>query len=124
MTVNGQVAPDVYEGTVTATNATGVNVDGQWFTVSKFRPMELPPVGARVNLEVDPKGFIRSLQTVPTPAVATDATGRRATGSNSRLAVLKAAAAFGASRPDLKSSDVLRIADAWLAWVERERDDA
>jgi hypothetical protein len=31
--------------------------------------------------------------------------------------VLQAAAAFGASRPDLKSSDVLKIAESWLAWV-------
>jgi hypothetical protein len=38
----------------------------------------------------------------------------------SRLAVLKAAAAFGASRPDVKSADVLAIADRWLAWVEKQ----
>jgi hypothetical protein len=38
-----------------------------------------------------------------------------------RLAVLKAAAAFGASRPDVKSADVLTIADRWLAWVETPR---
>jgi hypothetical protein len=36
----------------------------------------------------------------------------------SRLAVLKAAAAFGASRPDLKSADVLKIAECWLRWVQ------
>ena len=36
-----------------------------------------------------------------------------------RLSVLKAASAFGASRPDLKSADVLKVADAWLAWVEK-----
>jgi hypothetical protein len=44
----------------------------------------------------------------------------------SRLAVLKAAAEFGASRPDVKSADVLAIADRWLTWVEKppikERD--
>jgi hypothetical protein len=38
-----------------------------------------------------------------------------------RLSVLKAAAAFGASRPDMKSSDVLTIANRWLAWLERGR---
>jgi hypothetical protein len=31
---------------------------------------------------------------------------------------LKGAASFGVSRPDLKSADVLKIADTWLAWVE------
>ena len=35
-------------------------------------------------------------------------------------AVLKAAAEFGASRPDLKSSEVLKIADSWIRWVEGE----
>jgi hypothetical protein len=37
----------------------------------------------------------------------------------SRLAVLKAAAEFAASRPDLKSADVLRIGDVWFAWVNK-----
>jgi len=36
-----------------------------------------------------------------------------------RLAVLKAAAEFGASRPDMKSADVLCVAHRWLAWVEQ-----
>jgi hypothetical protein len=37
-----------------------------------------------------------------------------------RLAVLKAAARFGASRPDCRRSDVLAIAERWLAWVNCE----
>jgi hypothetical protein len=32
--------------------------------------------------------------------------------------VLKAAAEFGASRSGMKPGDVLKVADAWLAWVE------
>jgi len=32
---------------------------------------------------------------------------------------LKAAAEFGASRPDVKSADVLKIADGWLGWAEQ-----
>lgn len=35
-----------------------------------------------------------------------------------RMSVLKSAAEFAASRPDLKSADVLAIAGRWLAWVE------
>jgi hypothetical protein len=35
-----------------------------------------------------------------------------------RLAVLKAAAAFAADRTDIKSTDVLTIAERWLQWVE------
>jgi hypothetical protein len=40
-----------------------------------------------------------------------------------RLSVLKAAAAFGASRPDVKSADVLKNADLWLTWVERSEPE-
>lgn len=36
-----------------------------------------------------------------------------------RLAVLKAAAEFAASRPELKSGDVLKIAASWEAWANR-----
>ncbi len=36
-----------------------------------------------------------------------------------RLAVLKAAAEFAASRPALKSGDVLAIAERWEQWVGR-----
>jgi hypothetical protein len=52
------------------------------------------------------------------PPVNTAARGR----TISRLAVLKAAAEFGASRPDLKSRDILAIAGRWLAWVEKGGD--
>jgi hypothetical protein len=34
--------------------------------------------------------------------------------------VLKAAARFGASRPDATSADVLIVAQLWERWVERE----
>jgi len=36
-----------------------------------------------------------------------------------RLACSKAAAEFAASRPDAKSADVLKIAEAWEGWVNR-----
>ena len=35
-----------------------------------------------------------------------------------RLAVLKAAANFAATRSDIKSADVLAIATRWLTWVD------
>lgn len=35
-----------------------------------------------------------------------------------RLAVLKAAANFAATRTDIKSADVLAIADRWIKWVD------
>jgi hypothetical protein len=114
--MNGRVPTQQVEGVVEATNRTGLKIGGAWVNVSQFHPLELPDVGAHVRLEVDAKGFIRELEVLDsatTPAVLSDRDERI-----TRLAVLKAAAAFGASRPDLKSADVLKIADSWLAWVE------
>jgi hypothetical protein len=38
--------------------------------------------------------------------------------------VLKASAAFCASRPEAKSEHVLALADKWLAWVLAEEGEA
>jgi len=100
------------EGVVEARNGTGVKIDGEWRNVSKFHPVDLPEVGAHVRAEVDNKGFLKELQVLEgaAPQMARD---ERIT----RLAVLKAAANFAAIRSDIKSADVLRIADKWLEWV-------
>jgi len=116
---------DQVEGLVERTNDHGIYVAGDWRNVSKFHPLELPERGARVRLELDAKGFIKTLQVLdaaPTSASSPTSTERGRTIS--RLSVLKAAAAFGASRPDMKSADVLAIADRWLAWVELTEDDS
>jgi hypothetical protein len=78
--------------------------------------VNVPESGAQVRLSVDSKGFIRTLELVERETSA--AISRERTISH--LAVLKAAAAFGASRPDLKSADVLKIATSWLEWVDGE----
>lgn len=104
---------ETVEGVVEARNDTGIRISGTWLNRSRFKPVELPDVGTLVRLGVDPKGYISSLQVLENAAPARQSREHVI----SRLAVLKAAAAFGASRPDLKSSDVLKIADAWLAWV-------
>jgi hypothetical protein len=116
--------PALIEGLVEAVNGKGIRVKGSWLNVSQFKPVPLPEVGEYVRLKVDAKSFISSIEVVKpahndgvaaqSPAVLSRET------RIARLAVLKAAASFGASRPDLKSSDVLTIADRWLAWVEEE----
>lgn len=114
---NGHQAAHVtVEGVVEARNERGLKLDGDWINLSKFRPLELPDAGARVRAQVDNRGYLCSVEILEpssTPAVSS----RNETIT--RLAVLKAAAEFGASRPDLKSSEVLMIADKWLAWVEQ-----
>jgi hypothetical protein len=111
--LNG-TASSTLEGVVESTNERGVCINGAWANLSRFRRVELPPLGTRVRLSLDPKGFLTAVQVLDQPAAAAQPTrDERIT----RLAVLKAAAAFGASRPDLKSSEVLAIADRWLQWI-------
>jgi hypothetical protein len=104
-------------GRVDARNERGIRIGEDWFNRSQFHPVELPETGAQVRLGIDSKGFIRTVELVDQNSTGSTASRER---TISRLAVLKAAAAFGASRPDLKSGDVLKIAAAWLEWVERE----
>ena len=111
--MNGRVQTEDVEGVVESVNATGIKIGGAWVNVSRFRPVDLPDAGAHVRLKVDSKGYIVDLEVLNHTAV-TPSLSRNETIT--KLAVLKAAAEFGASR-DIKSSDVLKIADLWLAWV-------
>jgi len=109
---------DTITGRVEARNERGIRIGEDWFNRSQFAPVELPDAGAQVRVKVDSRGYIKELENLSpptTPAVLSPKDDRI-----TRLAVLKAAAAFGASRPDCKSGDVLLIADKWLAWVEGE----
>jgi hypothetical protein len=109
---------EVVTGRVEARNAKGVLLDGDWRNVSKFAPMELPPIGAMVRIAVDNKNFIVSLEVLDQePPAHERAVPEENIEAARRLAILQAAAQFGASRPDLKSGDVLKIADSWLLWV-------
>jgi|SRR5215467_4854645 len=101
-----------HEGIVEQRNDRGIKVDGEWLNLSKFNVIhELPEVGDQVHAEVDAKGFLKTWWRLldDEPAAPT---------SSPRLEVLKAAALFSAGRADIRSADVLRIADSWLAWVE------
>jgi hypothetical protein len=68
-------------------------------------------------MKIDSKGFIVALENLspegkPAPLGAKD---ERIT----RLAVSRSAVQFSAARPECKSSDVLAIAERWLAWVNQ-----
>ena len=132
-----------FTGVVASVNAKGLRLDGHesWLNVSKFAPdVVLPERGQTVTVAVDSKGFLRSCELVSGPygapehqngSGATSTTNGRSGATSgqherdrtiTRLAVLKAAAEFGSSRPDLKSGDVLRIAASWERWVNRSDD--
>src|SRR5919204_3155313 len=91
---NGQVA-DVVEGVVEARNDRGVKVGGDWRNVSKFHPVDLPPQGVRVRLDLDSKGFSRSVEVLDHVAGPNAAPRDR---TSVRLSVLTAAAAFAAGK--------------------------
>jgi len=124
--MNGRVPTQQVEGVVEATNRTGLKIGGAWVNVSQFHSVELPEAGAHVRLSVDAKGFIRELEVLDSklsePLKSAGVVSTERDERITRLAVLKAAAAFGASRPDVKSSEVLMIADKWLAWVNQAQD--
>jgi len=105
---------ETIEGTVESVNDRGVRLNGEWFNVSKFKPVALPAQGQRVQLGVDSKGFI--LECTPLDAAATPEV---LSEHDVRLRVLEAAVRFAASRPDMKSADVLTLAERWLEWLER-----
>ena len=111
---------------------TGVRVGAEWLNVSQYHPVSLPQAGQRATLTVertDRGAWIQDVEVLdggqihqlPQPARRGGAGGRSPAELRDirRLAVLKAAAEFGASRPDMRSADVLKVADAWVAWVEQ-----
>ena len=127
-----------FTGRVASVNERGLRLDGHesWFNVSKFAAgVVLPERGAMVTVSVDGKGFLRACLpadgAAPTPAPLPVAGGSSDGGAArdrdrtiTRLAVLKAAAELAASRPQLKSGDVLLIAESWERWVLRSDDPA
>jgi hypothetical protein len=126
---------ETVSGLVEHVNAkqTGIKVNGAWLNISAYHPLaELPQAGQRVDVLVEKVGSGAYIQSVgvlddgaihPLPVLP-----RRGGGGGRspaelreirRLTCLKAAAAFGSSRPDMKSADVLKVADSWLSWVEQ-----
>ena len=109
-------------GTVEAVNPKGVKVNGEWANYSRFAQDITPPErGQQVTLTLDKAGFVRAVETDgPAPTTTTQQPAGQKDRTITRLAVLKAAAEFAASRPEAKSGDVLKIAEAWERWVLRE----
>lgn len=114
MTTNGS---SIIEGTVEATNASGLRLNGEWLNVSKFKPVPIPAPGAHVRAEVDSKGFLKSVEILDNPSLVTPTRDEAAV----RLAVLQAAASFlglmGQARSEIRSEHVLVLAERWLQWV-------
>jgi hypothetical protein len=111
--------------TVEAVNERGIKINGGWLNVSKYHAVALPMRGALVALEVQGGRWIQRCDVLDDQDAhrAPERAGQPRADRDrtiTRLAVLKAAAAFAASRPAAKSPDVLTVADNWLHWVEGE----
>jgi hypothetical protein len=125
--------PEVVVGVVRSVNEKGLKLDGYdgWFNVSRFAVgVVLPERGETVACTLDKAGFLRAVapsdgSAAPAPVRgASDAPAAPSTRDRTitRLAVLKAAAEFGAARPSLKSGDVLAIAASWEKWINRDEE--
>lgn len=127
-------------GVVSAVSSTGtgIQVNGAWYSYSSRTPVPEKPVrGHRVRLDSDPYpdgrpgGFIKSLEILDGGAVQqlpSKGGGRPGMTPEERreikrMNILRTAADFAgrtsmSSSEPIKSSDVLKIADAWLKWLE------
>jgi len=125
MAVNGTASghsAETLSGAVAAVNDKGLRLEGRdgWLNYSKWAEGLVPPArGAHVVVTLDRAGFVRTL----VPAAATDAHHSPTAGRETaiiRQTCLKAAAEFCAARPELKSADLLALAERMEAWVRRE----
>ncbi len=118
-------------GVVSSVNPKGIKLEGRddWLNFSKFAADLVPPSrGQAVTVALDGQGYVRAIGpagdagNLPTPGVSTiveTGAGPSRDQTITRLAVLKAASVFAASRPDLKSADLLALAERMEAWVTR-----
>ena len=127
MAVNGTTngtGGETIAGMVAAVNDKGLRLEGRdgWLNYSKWaEAIGSPAHGAHVVVTLDKAGFVRTLA----PAGATDPHHSPTAGRETaiiRQTCLKAAAAFCAARPELKSADLLALAERMEAWVTREKE--
>jgi hypothetical protein len=124
-------------GRVVSVNEKGLKFEGAgaWLNTSKYAVgVTLPERGQEVTVTLDTAGFIRRVEpangtgapaAAPAQNGAPGATsGQQRDRTITRLAVLKAAAEYCASKEQSSSGDVLKIAASWEKWVTREEEPA
>jgi hypothetical protein len=110
-------------GVVENSTSTGVRIEGVWYTLPRDLAAPPPDRGARVELTVAGRHFVRGLRTLePAPAPA------EADRALVRASVLRSAARFAGTHTEPpRSTDTLELAAAFEAWVYRpvirEQDD-
>ena len=116
-----QTQQQTVSGTVESVNPKGIKLNGEWHNISKFaQDVTIPSRGEFATLTLDKSGFVRSVETDGQSPAARQQPAGKPDRTATRLAVLQAAAAFAASRPNATSADVLKVADSWFAWAVQE----
>jgi hypothetical protein len=122
MAVPGETSITGRVGSVNEKGFRLVGADG-WLNYSKFAVgIVAPERGAEVVVTLDKAGFVRAIGPADSASAPAPVRGGSEAPSSrdrtiTRLAVLKAAAEFGAARPSLRSGEVLAIAASWERWV-------
>lgn len=122
---------ETLSGTCEQVNAkgTGIKVIGEWLNVSQYHPIAVMPTPGElveVTIERSDRGaWINSLRIIgPSAGAAPSATSTNRDHAIAKMSALRSAAIYCGHRStvteDAKSSDVLKIAEAWLAWLEQE----
>src|SRR4051812_36834339 len=111
--------------TVEAVNDKRVRGNGDWVNVSKVHAVALPLRGALVSLEVQGGRWIQRCDVLDGSQDGHSNAERATAPSNreqtiTRLACLRSAVQLAANKPDLTSADVLKVAERFEAWVNRE----
>jgi hypothetical protein len=114
-------------GRVLSVNEKGLRLEGRsgWLNFSKWaEAIGAPAVGGLATVTLDKDGFVRTVAPAEDGDFAAGGNVRGAAKDQTitRLAVLKAAATFAATRGELKSADVLKIAASWERWITRSED--
>lgn len=121
MTTSNGTIGDQVEGLVEARNERGIRVGGEWRNMSKFHPLELPGQGARVRLELDSKGFIRTCNVLE-QAPSTNSSNRDR--DIARMCAIKVAAnvigQFAQSHEEVRTEHIFPLADRIYAWITQE----
>ena len=119
---NGRSA-DQLVGRVLSVNEGGLRLEGRdgRLNYSKWAGELVPPQrGARVAVTLDGSGFVRAVAPAePVQNHTQEPAGPSRDTLIIRQTCIKAAAEFAASRPELKSADLLGLAERMEAWVTR-----
>jgi hypothetical protein len=126
-------------GTINGVSATGFVIDGAWFNFGSSFDRQKPIKGQRVNVTYkekspgQPGGWVEDVEILDGGAVQQRASGPGRPGRSPeerreiiRQSVLKSAVEFAGhvmmsspTQERISSTDVLKIADRWVEWVQK-----